>query len=269
MVTRVVHNLSFEDYCKDPAVNQSTLKMFLDVTPADVKAHLEEERGRPSDCLRVGTIEHYLLLQPEEYPKMVLTRPAQWADWRTDASKVWRSEQEQAGRLVTTEKELINIHGMHHAVRGHRISGPIFGRGQAEVSLFAHDPEVGLEIKTRIDWLPDPSLIVDGPVPTVDLKTAEDSHPDRFRNTIRYRRYYFQSFVNLRLCQLCGIERTCAILCAVKNEPPFTVELFQIGVRWLERAHGEYLAACRIYKECLETGVWPGSTNTITVVEPD
>jgi hypothetical protein len=268
-MTGIFHNLSFEDYCADPAVNQSILKMFLDVTPADVKSHREEERGRPSDCLRVGTIEHYLLLQPEEFPRMVVTRPALWADWKTSASKAWRKEQELAGRIVVTEKELVNIHGMHDAVRAHRISGPLFRRGSAEVSLFAHDPEVGLDLKTRIDWLPDPSLIVDGPVPTLDLKTADDVHPDRFRRTIRQRRYYFQAFVNLRLCTLLGLERSCALICAVKSEPPFTVEISQIGARWLEQAHGEYLAVCRIYKECIESGVWPGSTNTINVVEPD
>ncbi len=268
-MTGIFHNLSFEDYCADPAINQSILKMFLDVTPADVRSHMDEERTKPTKALRVGTIEHYLLLQPEEYPKMVVVRPDHWKDWKTNDAKAWRDEQEMNGRLVTDYKELFNIHGMHDAVRAHRISGPLFRRGSAEVSLFAHDPEVGLDLKTRIDWLPDPSLILDGPVPTVDLKTDRDVHPDTFRRTIRYRRYYFQAFVNLRMCQLLGLERTCALICAVKNEPPFTVEMSQIGARWLEQAHVEYLAACRIYKECLETGVWPGSTNQITVVEPD
>jgi hypothetical protein len=268
-LTGAVHNLSFEEYCKAPGINQSVLKQFLDTTPADVKAGIEKERGKPSKALRLGTTEHYLLLQPKEFDANVPIRPEHWKDYKKAEAQKWRDDHYDAGRLPCTIEERRDIQFMHDAVRAHRISGPLFRRGQAEVSIFFHDPEVGLDIKTRIDWLPDPTLIVDGPVPVVDLKTADDVTPDYFRNTIRYRKYYFQAFVNLRACAVVGLERTCALLCAVKSAPPWTVEIFQIGARWLEKAHEEYVAACRIYKECIETGVWPGSTNTINVVEPD
>lgn len=268
-MTGVVHNLSFEEYCKDPAVNQSTLKMLLDATPADVKAHLEKERKRPSKALRMGTTEHFLLLQPKEFDANVPIRPECWKDYKTDAAQKWRDDHYDAGRLPCTVAERADIQSMHDAVRQNRFAGPLLSKGEAEVSLFAVDPETGLQVKTRIDWLPDPSLIVDGPVPILDLKTADDVHPDTFGYTIRKRKYYFQAFVNLRLCELCGLQRSCFLIAAVKNKAPWTVEMFQVGVRWLERAREEYLAVSAIYRECLETGVWPGSSNTINVVEPD
>lgn len=268
-MSTVVHNLPFEEYCAAPGINQSVLKQFLDTTPADVKAGIEKERGKPTKSLRMGTTEHFLLLQPQDFEANVPIRPECWKDYKKAEAQQWRDNHYDAGRLPCTREERVAIQSMHDAVRSHRISGPLFSKGEAEVSIFFHDPEVGLDIKTRIDWLPDPSLIVDGPVPLVDLKTDDDPAPDVFRRTIRYRKYYFQAFVNLRACAAVGLERTCALLCAVKSKPPWTVEMFQIGARWLERAHEEYVATCRIYKECIETGVWPGSTNTITVVEPD
>lgn len=266
MKAEVIHNMPFADYRAHPAISQSSLKILLKGTPADLKASLEAER-KQTKAMRIGSITHYLLLQPEELAANVFILPPEFKDFKTAAARAWRDQHESQDHLVYTTKEEAHILAMAASVRHHRILGPLLRKGQPEVSLFAVEPETGVEVKCRSDWLPDPSLIVDGPLPVLDLKTCESSSVVDFTRVIDGRRYDMQGAMNLLLCELCGIPRTCFLLGAVKSSPPYIAEVYQLGAAKLAKAREDLMNCLRIYKECLETGSWPGSTNGITLVE--
>lgn len=262
----IIHGMPFADYRAHPAISQSSLKILLKGTPADLRSSLEAER-KQTKAMRIGSIEHFLLLQPEELGDNVFMLPPEFKDFKTAAARAWRDQHEEQGHLVYTTKEEAHILGMAHAVRGHPILGPLLRKGRPEVSLVATEPETGVEIKCRSDWFPDPSLIADGPLPVLDLKTAEDSSVAGFTRVIDGRRYDMQGAMNLLMCELCGIPRTCFLLGAVKSSPPYIVEVFQLGAAKLAKAREDLMNCLRIYKECLETDTWPGSTNAINLVE--
>lgn len=263
----IVHDLPFADYCAHPGINQSALQILLDGSPADLQAHLTTERRKPSAALRLGTNAHYLILQPDRFHEEVVLRPEKFASYTTKMARAWRDTTLAAGKLISTPDEYTKLVAMRDAIQAHPIARRLLSRGRAEVSLFPIDPETGLQLKCRLDFLPDPSLIADGPIPIFDLKTARNVNLPAWRQALRTERHYFQAAAYIYGCELCRLPYTCFIHCAVKSSPPFTVETYQVGARYLQRGLEEFKACLQTYKECSESGIWPGSSNQITTVD--
>src|SRR5690606_3432102 len=96
----------------------------------------------------------------------------------TDAARAFLAKARAAGQVPLKAHEIAAAKQLADAVREDPDARSLLDQpGHAEVSLFATDPETGVEIRGRLDWLPDPRK--GHRVFPVDLKTTSDASPLR------------------------------------------------------------------------------------------
>jgi hypothetical protein len=153
---------------------------------------------------------------------------------------------------------------MAAAVLGHPIAAQLVrGRGVSELSLVWQHPETGLTCKGRLDRLvsfADWSWIV-------DVKTSRDASPRAFAaDCARYGYHRQLAFYRSGLEELRPAPRRAAIV-AVEKEPPFAVAPYELTERALDQGDRENATALATYRECSDTGVWPGYSNGLELLE--
>lgn len=168
--------LSNEAYHRGPGVSSSAIKRVLK-SPAHYRASLEAPEPQTA-AMRLGTMRHTMLLEPETFDELYIVRPAD-LDGRTKAGKAWLSEARETGREVVSWSEHEGLVRFCAAVREHPLWSGIVEGGRPkhiERSYYWEDEGTGLLCKARTDVLiefGDHNLIL-------DLKSTKDSSPEQF-----------------------------------------------------------------------------------------
>ena len=129
--------------------------------------------------------------------------------------------------------------------------------GDPEVSGFVTDPESGVRLRIRVDYLA--ALRSGRPLP-VDLKTTTDVRRSKLRRVIEDLSYDIQDATyrhGLRL--LTGEDPAPMQLVFVETEAPHEVRVVQLAHRdWIEGGDLKMRRAIETYARCTRTGKWPG-----------
>lgn len=176
----------------------------------------------------------------------------------TKAAKEW-VEQARAGGKVPLKRDIAEtIDGMAEAVLAD--AAELFEQdGHAEASLFATDPETGVELRARFDYL--------APV-GVDLKTtAKLASPAKWPYTVYDLGYDVQQGHYQHVRRLVEGDFP-FVFVAVETEPPYLVGQYQLDREFTEMADGKARRAREVYARCLETGLWPRRTKQIQLIAP-
>ena len=132
-----------------------------------------------------------------------------------------------------------------------------------EASIFATDPETGIECRCRPDIMcgfhPDGS----DSLWTYDLKSTRDSSPKWFKKALADYRYYVQPpFYQDVLTNFRHVKEDRTLdkfmFIAVESVPPYNVSFYQIDSESFHFGRQEYREDLRRFAECRETGKWPG-----------
>ncbi|MDZ4099356.1 MAG: PD-(D/E)XK nuclease-like domain-containing protein, partial [Methylophilaceae bacterium] len=154
-------------------------------------------------------------------------------------------------KVLISRSEMDMIEAVQESVAKHCLASKILRMGQAETSIFWHDPDTGIRCKCRPDLLVSPWLIL-------DVKTTEDASEEAFmRSCANYR--YDLSAAMYREGVLQATQKSLDfVFLAIEKKPPFAVALYRANERFL--AHGERLLrrSLAILKYCRETGDYPG-----------
>lgn len=257
--------------------------------------HINPNRPKdePTPAMKVGTALHYAVLEPSKLNDHVacqlklephwLVTVADIRTWLTDHGvtpkgarkdglitqalarhpevKIWDVEEKlfQAkhdGKTILHVDDWTRVHGMANALRNEPRLMEILSSGQSEVSMFATDPDTGVLLKSRMDWVT--------PRVTLDLKTFSQQRGktiDRCVNdAIFYEKYYRQAhfYHRVRLQQE-NPGRPDSVLAFVESEEPFEVRLKvlrpttagQPNLYWM-RAATETNALIERYRYCTE-----------------
>jgi hypothetical protein len=109
----------------------------------------------------------------------------------------------------------------------------ILQSGNAEVSIFAVDPDTGVLLKARMDWV--------SPSCTLDLKTFTQmrgrSIDDSVARAIFYEGYYRQAYYYTLLRSLVGSKVTKFVFGFVESEQPHEVRIRQLAAKGHGEAH--------------------------------
>lgn len=132
--------------------------------------------------------------------------------------------------------------------------------GASEISLFAVDPETGVEIRGRLDRL------THSHVP-IDVKTTTSVQRHKLRRAIESFGYDIQSEAYRHLIRLVmKIEPGPTQLIFVESDPPHEVRVVQLShPDWIKGGQAQMRAALAIYAECIATDTWPGEDD----LDPD
>jgi hypothetical protein len=139
--------------------------------------------------------------------------------------------------------------------------------GDTEVSVFATDPETGVAVRARFDFLPD----LDLPMPIAfDLKTtAGEATPDDFGyHAFKYGYHVQQEFYRhaLNHCGAQGNMPTFRFL-VVEKAAPYLAAVIELPDAFIERGREKVHRALSLYAECNASGVWPGHPDRVQTAD--
>lgn len=185
--------------------------------------------------------------------------PANTTKWKdTDAAA------RERGEIPVHIDKFAVAQAMAAAVVDDAIAGPLFADGIPELSIYVEDPETGVLLRGRVDWM----TWVDGVLKVIDLKTSATVNPAELRRKWWGYAYHCQEAWYRRLLELLGVAEDIDFLfVAVDKNPPHLVT----PGRYIEsaRAEGERLnrQAIDLFLECSTTDSWPGFVEGIAPLD--
>ena len=232
----------------------TSLKTLALKTPAHYKH--ESENHVFKDAWNIGTAAHSLILEGDTTNIVVLEYP----NYTTKAAKEAKAAAIAENKQPLLTKEWVEVQAMHKSVMDHPVASKLFTGHIPERSFFWE--EDGMKFKCRPDAL-HPNMIV-------DLKTTVDANPDDFGKTA-FNYGYFVSAAHYRngVQAVNGGEKLPFVFVNVEKTAPYLVSVTELDEDALDFGQQMIDRGSRIYKECAESGNWPGYPNHTTTRLPD
>lgn len=234
--------ISNADYHADPALGSTSLKTLATRTPA----HYQWEQAHPktSDAFTLGTAAHSMILEADTSGIVIVEAD----NWLTKDAKAAKAYALSVGKQPLLTKEWKQVIAMRDAVMAHPIARDLFTDHQAEQSVFWE--EEGLALKCRPDaWKPGQ---------LVDLKTTINADPREFGKTA-YKYGYHQSAAHyIDGVKAATGEELPFTFVLVEKTAPYLVSVVRLDDEAVEAGRALNDRAKRIYRECVESGYWPG-----------
>lgn len=238
----IYEGISNADYHKDEALGSTSLKTLATRTPAHWK--WESEHPVHKDVYDVGTVAHSLILEGDTSGVVIVDA----ADWRTKAAKEAKDEARATGKIALLEKEWTPIQAMHASVMSHPRARELFTGHKAEHSVFWE--EDGLGLKCRPDaWKP--GMLI-------DLKTARSANPNDFGKTAHEFGYHQSAAHYIDGVKAATGEDLPFHFVLVEKTAPYFVSVVELDVEAVNIGRQLNDRAKRIYRECADSGNWPG-----------
>jgi hypothetical protein len=242
-------------YHADPvpegSLSVSGAKLLL---PPSCPAKYDYQRRHPkapTDPMQLGTVVHGLVLGNGR-PVDVLP----YENYQTKKAQQHRDEAIASGRVPLLTAKYTEAQAIADAVMLDELAGGLFAEGDAEQSLFWRDPEHGIWLRGRVDWL----TYFDGFPCIVDLKTSADASPQEFARSVDKYRYYMQDphyRDGLGAVLGCDPDQIDFLFAVVETEPPYLVMTHRVELEDVELGRQCNAIAREIYHDCAEANVWP------------
>jgi hypothetical protein len=262
----IYRGVSFETYCSIDAINQSTLQKFRR-TPAHALDLMERPR-KVTEEMRLGTVIHAYLLEPERFRKQYIEVP-DFATGLTDKT----GKPYTRPKLSSRYKQLIGDFARRHADKQFLQPGDLeVCRGiaesiaasaeasrlltiaaDAEVAIVWRDHETGLLCKALIDRL----VHVNGQRIIVDVKSTDDAGPDEFGRHAWQMGYHLQAAWYLWGMASVGEPAHQFVHVVCETSPPYAVSVCELDDDSLDAGLALASGRLRVYAECVRTGRWP------------
>lgn len=273
-----IEDLSFSDYLAYPAVSRSQLDTARRKSPA----HALVDKP-PTKATDLGSLSHQMLQQPE---LPVIVRPAECGkgtnaakaalvDWICSVTgapcpphpggkiaegkllDAWLETLEPVldawdGGLIATADQYESACRMRDAVRAHPLAGAIYDSGRAEVTMVALDPESGVLVKIRIDWLADGHSVL------TDYKTSAEIWEDRIEYYASEWSCHFQAAVYRHVYHLVTGEWAPWLNVYAESQAPWSVMVVPMAPDAIDRGTNAMRHALRIWGLCEQHKIWPG-----------
>lgn len=246
----IVPNLPDHEYHAHKALSSTGARLLLD-SPARFH-YAQSHPQEPRDVFDVGSAVHSKVLGVGA-AITVLDHP----DWRSKLAQAQREQSRENGHIPILRKQASEIDAIAEAVLSHPTARLLFEQaGTPEASVFTTDPQTGVNVRARFDYLPD--LDVDDPW-TVDLKTALDASPDGFAKSVASYRYDIQQEFYLgAYATVTGDFMARMKFVACEKVPPYLVGVYQLSSEFAEMGRAKVRQALEVYAACSAADIWPG-----------
>lgn len=187
----------------------------------------------------------------------------------TTAAKEFVAQVRAEGKIPLKAEEFEPIAAQAEAVLAHKGAAQLFAQpADAEVSVFATDPETGVEERGRFDFLPTDFALGAPSRIAVDLKTARDASPKGFPRAVADHGYDVQGVWYPDILKLITGEEAEMVFVAVEKEPPYLVAVHQLPRMWKEMGRTKAREARRLYAEAVASGIWSGYGDDVNLLSP-
>lgn len=186
-------------------------------------------------AMRIGTLVHRAILEPDEYERTVVTY-----DGRR-AGNAWKEfEEYHRDRDIVTKDESHKIETMACAVR----------LCPQALDVLAECDQRELPVEWEFEGVPFRGIIdAIGHSSIVDLKVTANVEPDAIRRIVWERRYYMQLAMYAHAAGTVGYDVDEAYILAIESNPPYHVRLFRLDPAYIERGAREWRRLISVWKD--------------------
>lgn len=252
-IWRVTPEQYHADYVK---VSRSMLEVLGESPPRYCGIFVTRtiEQSQPTAPMRLGSMKHIAVLQPEEWDNHVEMIPAEVLAKNgaksTNEYKAWAAE--RPNKILAKSGELDTVRRMIDALHAHPIAGPMIREpGPCEQAITWLDAETGLRCKSMRD-----KVIRDGRL-ILDIKAIADSSPYAFSRAAFNFGYHRQSaWYQDGHSAAFRRDPEGMVYLAVGKEPPHDVAVYELD--YDDVAYGRQQNASRLEQlaDHLASGEW-------------
>lgn len=238
-------------YHAHPALSASGAKLLLDPSCPALYRYAADHPPVPKKEFDFGHAVHGLVLGTGGPVVVVEAR-----NWQTKAAKEQKAKAHAAGHIPVLAHDWVRAQEMAAALRRHPIAAPLFepGTGRAELSMFWHDDEFGIDRRGRIDWLKGRLL--------VDFKTCRSAHPTACAKAMWDYSYNMQLDTYLTGAVETGLHDDPAGLIVWQEvNPPYLVTVTDPIPEALAAGRDRNRKAMDVFARCVAADSWPGYAN--------
>lgn len=244
-------DLYHRDVVPEGSLSVSGAKLLL---PPSCPALFDHARRHPhvsTKAMDLGTVVHGLILGTGQEVEVL-----DYPDRRGGNYKTAETLAIAAGKIPMLRKDHDEAEKIAKAVRDHDVAGGLFAEGDAETSGFWQDPETGIWLRMRMDWL----TYFDGVPTIVDLKTTADASPEEFARSVAKYGYHRQDphYRDGLAAVLDGDPDDIDLVFAVVDvSEPNLVMVYRLDDEAVSLGREQNKIAREIYRDCTESGRWP------------
>lgn len=261
----IIHDLPDNLYHARSELSSTGARLLLpEYKGSPKKFQHEQTHKRTSRAFDVGHAVHAKVLGVGsgvvKYPDEHLTPSGNVS---TKAATVaWEDEQRAKGLVPIAPSDAAKVDAMAEAILKHPTAGPLFEIARhREVSVFSEVD--GVPVRARFD-----ALSVAGGT-AIDLKTCDDATKNGFEKSVAKWGYDVQQGHYEDVYEASEGEPIDAFFfVAAEKTAPYEVAVHRLPAVWVEMGKRKAAEARRIYRECVETGNWPGYDTTIQFLDP-
>lgn len=276
-LNKLQQGLSYSEYAAEPGLRSSDLKAMMR-SPAHY-VEIKKAPRKETEALHFGGLFHTAIERPEWFRQNLVVEPefvGVTKDGRPTKSKNASDVQNQKkqwlgeltpGSIVVTEEEQTHLLGMLESVLNHKLVGNLIRDGVREASVWVDDPQTGLRMKARYDFVSAHGY-------PVDFKTTLDARPGSFLRDIFSSRGENPRFYSLqaahyaycaRLAKACSGESFTFV--AVEKVPPYGIQIYPMDHACLEVGEQSRKRLAHKYAHCLRLNKWPCYDEAATPVQ--
>ncbi|HTJ68374.1 MAG TPA: PD-(D/E)XK nuclease-like domain-containing protein [Actinospica sp.] len=218
--------------------------------------------SKSTKSMDLGTRVHAIVLgKGEEHLELL-----PYEEYRTGEAKAARDAAIASGKIPTKPREWEEAQEIAAAVLAHPTTGGLFTDGDAEVSMFAKDPEFGIWLRGRADYM----TYFDGLPTIVDFKTTADASPEEFGKSaykFGYHRqdpWYRELWASFLGCDWQDVDFVFAV---VETEAPYCVATYHVKPEHVGLGREQNRIARERFRDCQKADVWPGYSEEIEDLE--
>lgn len=246
-----------------PLASASALKLL-----AKSPAHLAWDRrpdavDKATPAMQLGTALHFAVIEPQRFESLYAVLPK--CDRRTTAGKEAYAAfvAENVGKTIIDADDYAKVLGMATSLRSNEMFADLVENATAkEISGIWQDKNTGVICKMRGD------LFVDEYSAIVDVKSCVDASPAGFLRAIVSNGYHIQGEFYLQGATANGQHYQNFLFACVESQAPYFTAIYQLSTEFLGLARAQINVLLDLYRECEESGMWPGYSTEMVTLEP-
>lgn len=248
----IIDGLEEEEYHAHPALSSTQVKWMLD-SPARYRYNLTHPKPFKKS-FDVGSAVHADVLgtgwEIVEIPDDLLSGANKAIS--SNAAKAWVAEARASKQIPLKASEIAEVKAISNAVRADPDAMAALTGGRPEVSVFATDPDTGVDMRCRFDYLRDDLSLA------VDLKTmAGSATVAGFSKAVADMKYDVSHEHYLDTLEFATGVRPPKVYIAVEKDPPYFTAVFRLSDDEIEMGRKEARSARATLAACRVADYWP------------
>lgn len=184
-------------------------------------------------------------------------------NWRTKAAQELRQKAYDEGRVPILLHESYAAKGMARRVRENPLASSLLSDGDPELSGYWHDPETGVRLRCRPDWLPE--IRSDRRLIVVDYKTTVgNADPEGFARSAATFGYHIQAAMYLDgVAATTGVDDAAFVFIVQSKRHPYVVSVIELDSEAIALGRRQLRRAIDTYAACIANDYWPEYGNQV------